>query len=83
MDSDALRIRELVIEAGALIDWLDSGRGDVDVVGAALLYLRDELCHAADRTNDDEACQAAGATITAIDRTLTRPAATSRKDAAA
>ena len=83
MESDAVRIRELVIEAGALIDWLDSGRGDVEVVGAALLYLRDELCHAADRTDEDEACQAAGATITAIDRALTRPASPARKDAAA
>ena len=86
MDSDALRIRELVIEAGALIDWLETGRGDVDVVGAALLYLRDELCHASDQTNDDEACQAAGATITCIDRALMRPAApvpADRKDAAA
>ena len=83
MDSDALRIRELVIEAGALIDWLETGRGDVEVVGAALVYLRDELCQSADRTDHDEACQAAGATITAIDQALTRPVAPLRKDAAA
>lgn len=75
MDSDARRIRELVIEAGALVDWLESGRGDMEIVGAALIYLRDELDTLAEHTGDAEACSAACGMVATIDQTLANPPA--------
>jgi hypothetical protein len=71
-DAEALRIHELVIEAGALVDWVDGGRGDLEVVGAALLYLRDELAALADDTHSADACQSACDMVSAIERTITR-----------
>jgi hypothetical protein len=70
MDGDAQRIRELVIEAGALVDWVSSGRGDVEVVGAALLYLHDELGDLAIHTSDGDARAAACGMVTVIEETL-------------
>lgn len=75
MDSDAVRIRELVIEAGALVDWLETGRGDLEIVGAALLYLRDELAVLAEHTSDPEACSAGCDMVATIDQTLLNPPA--------
>lgn len=69
-DVEARRIHELVIEAGALVEWVDCGRGDLEVVGAALLYLRDELAALADTTDSAEACQSACGMVVAIDNTL-------------
>lgn len=70
IDVEAQRIHELVIEAGALVEWVDSGRGDLEVVGAALLYLRDELAALADTTESAEACQTACGMVCAIENTL-------------
>lgn len=70
LDAEALRIHELIIEAGALVEWVDSGRGDLDVVGAALLYLRDELAALADTTDSPDACQSACGMVCAIDNTI-------------
>jgi hypothetical protein len=83
MDSEALRIRELVIEAGALVDWLETGRGDLEIVGAALIYLRDQLCGLAEETGDAEACSAACGMVEAIDQTLTTAPARRQADRAA
>ena len=69
-DVEAQRIHELVIEAGALVEWVDGGRGDLEVVGAALLYLRDELAALADTTDSVDACQSACGMVVAIDKTL-------------
>ena len=69
-DLEAQRIHELVIEAGALVEWVDGGRGDLEVVGAALLYLRDELAALADTTDSADACQSACAMVVGIDKTL-------------
>lgn len=82
MDREAVRIRELVIEAGAVVDWLASGRGDVEIVGAALLYLRDELSGLADQTVDAEARDAACGMVDEIDGALARPASAAWTDAA-
>ncbi len=82
MDPEALRIRELVVEAGAMVDWLASGRGDVEIVGAALLYLRDELSMLADHTADSEACSAACGMIDEIQAALAGPTTTAWTDAA-
>ena len=73
MDPQAQRIRELVIEAGVLIDWLETGRGDLEIVGAALLYLRDELGALADQTADAEACSAACEMVASVDNLLANP----------
>ena len=73
MDSEAVRIRELVIEAGALVDWLETGRGDVEIVGAALLYLRDELCALTSQTGDAEACSSGCEMVCTIDTALAAP----------
>jgi hypothetical protein len=70
LDPDGQRICELVIEAGALVDWVDGGRGDLEVVGAALLYLRDELAALADTTDSEDACQSACGMVAAIESTL-------------
>jgi hypothetical protein len=83
MDREALRIRELVIEAGALVDWLETGRGDLEIVGAALIYLRDELCGLADATADGEACSAACGMVEAIDETLAATSTRRQADRAA
>lgn len=69
-DVDAQRIHELVIEAGALVEWVDGGRGDLEVVGAALLYLRDELAALADTTDSADACESACGMVCAIENTL-------------
>lgn len=82
MDPDATRIADLVIEAGALVDWLQTGRGDLDIVGAALIYLRDQLRALAEHTSDPEACSAACGMVEVIDGTLARPPAR-REDRAA
>jgi hypothetical protein len=73
MDAAAVRIQDLVIEAGALVDWLETGRGDLEIVGAALLYVRDQLCATAGQTTDAEACDAACEMVDAIDRLLADP----------
>ena len=73
MDMQADRICDLVIEAGALVDWLETGRGDVDIVGAALLYLRDSLSELADQTGDPEARDTACEMVAAIERALAHP----------
>ena len=73
MDREALRISELAIEAGALVDWLETGRGDLEIVGAALIYLRDELCALAEETGDEQAAGDACAMVEAIDATLAGP----------
>jgi hypothetical protein len=70
LDAEAQRIGELVIEAGALVDWVDGGRGDLEVVGAALLYLRDELAALADSTHSADACQSACDMVSAIENTI-------------
>lgn len=75
MDSEALRIRELVVEAGVLVDWLETGRGDLEIVGAALLYLRDELCALSEMTADAEAASAACEMVCTVDATLASPPA--------
>ena len=83
MGAEATRIRELVIEAGALVDWLECGRGDLEIVGAALIYLRDELCALAEDTDDAEASSAACDMVCAIDQTLANPPAVRRSERAA
>ena len=75
MDSEAVRISDLIIEAGALVDWLETGRGDIEIVGAALIYLRDELAILAEHTGDPEACGAACDMAATIDETLANPPA--------
>ena len=75
MDPEAVRIADLVIEAGALVDWLETGRGDIEIVGAALLYLRDELHVLAEHTGNPEACSAACDMVATIDETLANPPA--------
>lgn len=82
MDAEAARITDLVIEAGALVDWLETGRGDLEIVGAALWYLRDELARLADETGDAEACQAACETVAVIDDLVARPPAPAQRHAA-
>lgn len=67
MDTEAVRIHDLVIEAGALVDWLETGRGDIEIVGAALLYVRDQLDLLADHTADDDARDAACAMVASVD----------------
>lgn len=71
----AARIADLVIEAGALVDWLETGRGDLEIVGAALVYLRDELATLAEHTDDPDACSAACGMVEVIDATLANPPA--------
>ena len=83
MDPQAERICELVIEAGALVDWLETGRGDLEIVGAALIYLRDELCALVGQTADREASDAACEMVDAIDRMLVNPPALRREHRAA
>ena len=83
MDREALRISELVIEAGALVDWLETGRGDVEIVGAALIYLRDQLCALSEETGDAEACGAACGMVEAIDATLAGASVRRQADRAA
>lgn len=83
MDPEALRIRELVIEAGVLVDWLETGRGDLEIVGAALVYLRDELCALSDQTTDPEACSAACDMVNTVDALLASPPARRRDGRAA
>src|SRR5688572_25437992 len=83
MDPQAERIGDLVIEAGALVDWLETGRGDLEIVGAALLYLRDQLCAMVGQTTDAEACDAACEMVDAIDRLLLDPPAMRREHRAA
>ena len=70
MDTEGRRIRELVIEAGALLEWVETGRADLDVIGAALLYLRDELAHLAGLTADTEAAAAACDVVNGIEAAL-------------
>ena len=72
---NATRIADLVIEAGALVDWLETGRGDLEIVGAALLYVRDELCALAEHVDDPEACSAACGMVELIDATMANPPA--------
>lgn len=83
MDPQAERIRDLVIEASAVVDWLESGRGDLEIVGAALIYLRDELCGLAGQTADVEANDAACEMVDAIDRILADPLVPRREHRAA
>ena len=83
MDMQANRICDLVIEAGALVDWLETGRGDIEIVGAALLYLRDALCDLASETADSEARDTACEMIAAIERALSQPPARHREHRAA
>ena len=83
MDTHAERIRDLVIEAGALVDWLETGRGDLDIVGAALLYLRDQLCAQVGQSSDTEACDAACEMVDAIDHLLLDPPVQRREHRAA
>lgn len=75
MDRDAARIADLVIEAGALVDWLETGRGDIEIVGAALIYLRDELSTLAEHTSDPQSSSAACGMVEVIDATLAAPPA--------
>jgi hypothetical protein len=83
MDMQADRICDLVIEAGALVDWLETGRGDVEIVGAALLYLRDSLGDLADQTADAEARDTACEMVAAIERALVQSPARRREHRAA
>ena len=83
MDWEATRIRELAIEAGALVDWLENGRGDLEIVGAALIYLRDELCALAQDTGDAEAASTACDMVCTIDQTLANPPVVRRAERAA
>ena len=83
MDSEAARIRELVIEAGALVDWLETGRGDLEIVGAALIYLRDELCALSEETGDAEACSACCGMVETIDAMLAAGSVARRSSRAA
>ncbi len=83
MNSEATRIRELVIEAGALVDWLEYGRGDLEIVGAALMYLRDELCALTEQTDDADASSAACEMVCTIDHTLANPPAARQSGRAA
>lgn len=83
MDPQADRICDLVIEAGALVDWLETGRGDLEIVGAALIYLRDELCALEGQTADAEVADAACEMVESIDRVLADPPALHREHRAA
>ena len=73
MDSEAQRIRELVIEAGVFVYWVETGPGDMEIVGAALLYLRDELCALSTLTAEDEAAGAACEMVATVDALLAQP----------
>jgi hypothetical protein len=83
MDVQADRICDLVIEAGALVDWLETGRGDVEIVGAALIYLRDSLCAMAEEAANGEARDAACEMVATIERTLANPPVRRREHRAA
>ncbi len=83
MDDDALRIHELVVEAGALLDWLESGRVPAEAAWGTLDALRDELCMLAEHAPDAEACEAARGTVSAIDAALRVLAAPLREGGAA
>ena len=53
--------------AKIISDWLETGRGDLEIVGAALIYLRDELCSLSEETGDAEACSAGCGMVETID----------------
>ncbi len=67
MDAEALRIHDLVVEAGALLDWVAAGTLPAEAAAAALDHVRGDLCLLAELTADADACAAACGMVAAID----------------
>ena len=70
MDTEALHIHELVVEAGALLEWVQSGTLPGEAVWMTLERLRNTLCAMADHTNDPDAQEAACAMVADIEALL-------------
>ena len=70
MDSEALHIHELVVEAGALLEWVAAGTLPGEAVWIILDRLRAQLQAMAEHTGDPEARDAACAMVCEIDALL-------------
>jgi len=70
MDTEALHIHELVVEAGALLEWVAAGTLPGEAVWMTLDRLRSTLCAMADHTNDSDARDAACAMVCEIEALL-------------
>ncbi|MDP8971005.1 MAG: hypothetical protein M3N52_11020 [Actinomycetota bacterium] len=74
MDPQAWRIREVVVDACAAIDAVESGRQPGDTLLAALCHLRLDLLALAADTCDCEAADDACGVVEQIDAALSRVA---------
>lgn len=72
MDAEALHIHELVVEAGALLEWVASGTVPTEAVWSTLDRLRMRLTMMAEHTGDPDARDAACAMATEISGLLAR-----------
>ncbi|MBA2530308.1 MAG: hypothetical protein H0V19_10205, partial [Euzebyales bacterium] len=63
MDSDALRISDLVVQACEPIERVEAGRPVDDDAWSLLQHLRAELCALAQHSGDGAACSAACDTV--------------------
>lgn len=70
MDTEALHIHELVVEAGALLEWVQSGTLPGEAVWMTLDRLRSTMCAMADHTSDQDARDAACAAVAEIEALL-------------
>ena len=75
MDTEALHIHELVVESGALLEWVRSGTLPGEAVWMTLDRLRSTLCAMADHTADPDARDAACAAVAEIEALLAVTAA--------
>ena len=83
MDSEALHIHELVVESGALLEWVQSGTLPGEAVWMTLDRLRNTLAAMADHTADADARDAACAAVAEIEALLAvTPAPQSQRGAA-
>ena len=72
MDAEALHIHELVVEAGALLEWVASGTVPGEAVWSTLDRLRMRLTMMSEHTADLDARDAACAMATEIAELLAR-----------
>lgn len=70
MDAEALRIHDRIVEASALLDWVERGAVPAQAVQPTLAALRDELCDLSTGTADVEAADAACGVVACIDEVL-------------
>lgn len=82
MDTEAVRIRELVVEACGELERLEAGAPLDEPICALLDHLRDRLCGLADETGDPEARSAACGVVAAIDEALSEAPVESERGAA-